>query len=132
MKILNSKGLIIKIRFELLDWARFFLKEMKNRKIQIERKVLDEFLKLNLVVKTMKMFCRKEENAEFKRLNGSDYLKYRFSKAGFRRIRHIFNSLQRKKMNVSAEEFHPSGMIKKPKKDLSLNSFEFIPINKKN
>lgn len=121
-------------RYELLDWARFFLREMRIRKIQIERKILDEFLKLNLVVKTMKRFFKKnEENQKSKRPIGFQNMKYHFSRAGFRRIRQIYYNLRRGKMNVAAASFYPAAMKEKhPKKNLNLNSSDYFPAKNKN
>ena len=107
---------------------------MQRRKIQIDRSILDEFVTLNLIQKTMRKITRNNQfqyNNMIRRPIASQQLKYYFSRDGFRRIRQIFYELKKRKMNVEAECFYPGSFKKKNIiKNMNLSSEMFTPHQK--
>lgn len=124
-------------RYELLQWAGFFIKEMQKRKIDIQREILDDFLNLSYVIKTMSNL----ESKTYRRNNSFDLNKteeissqkknmiykkendWILSKEEeLNNVKNIWEKF--KILNVNAESFIPNAL---KSKSMKLESECFLP-----
>jgi len=120
-----------------LQWAGFFIKEMQKNQIEIQREILDDFLNLSYVIKTMSnlddsIFYRKKlyfgqndkmlskkKNMIYKKENDWVFTKEEEEK----NVQSIWEKF--KKLNINAQSFNPNDLIKN--KSLKVQSEAFLP-----
>ena len=131
-----------------MQWAGFFIKEMQKNKIDIQREILDDFLNLSYVIKTMSNLDRgitrkhnsyevlfedekideipKKHNMVYKKEN--DWISNTISKDEEQNAKNIWEKF--KKLNIHAKSFNPQEFLKNSvMKPLKLESQAFKPNN---
>lgn len=117
-----------------MQWVGFFIKEMQKNKIDIQREILDDFLNLSYVVKTMTNLDSKphRKNNSFELPESQSKKKTMVYKKEndwvlnkeeeLKNVQNIWEKF--KSLNVNAESFIPNALKNKPMK---LESESFVP-----
>ena len=121
-------------RYELLQWVGFFIKEMQKHKIDIQREILDDFLNLSYVVKTMTNLDSKphRKNNSFELPESQSKKKTMVYKKEndwvlnkeeeLKNVQNIWEKF--KSLNVNAESFIPTSL---KNKSMKFESESFVP-----
>ena len=113
-----------------MNWVSFFVIDMQKNKISIKRGILDEFLSLSLVIKTMENLNGVDNNFVHKkklRLDASNFVTNKINGKG----RNLSDGVIINKKSQNAEEnFDNWSKIQKIWKKLNVNSQIFNPIVK--
>ena len=120
-----------------MQWAGFFIKEMQKKRIDIQREILDDFLNLSYVIKTMSSL---DDNIHYRKklsLNQNDEIQSKKKNMIYKKendwvftkeeeeknVKSIWEKF--KKLNINAQSFNPNDLIKN--KSLKVQSEAFIP-----
>ena len=120
-----------------MQWAGFFIKEMQKKRIDIQREILDDFLNLSYVIKTMSSL---DDNIHYRKklsLNQNDEIQSKKKNMIYKKendwvftkeeeeknVKSIWEKF--KKLNINAQSFNPNDLIKN--KSLKVQSEAFMP-----